>query len=414
MFITICALLISMVFVFILPPGIDFSSFELMIIMLVGGTSVLLGTIFLFTFILMPLEYLEQKLIPNLLNLVRYDVPLRVARIILYLFSLISFFCVAIVSRIQNVHYQDWFFLAWLVFFGIALDVFRDSWRRLTNLLNPPFLVSDFSKQAIKAIQNDDQSALLNYLDTLSEIALRSVERSKIALSAQTLQALPPIVKVFFDTSKSIGHTNRDLHRPKNMAGGDESSFIMFYLLQRLELINDKALRERQETVCRQMIMSMGKMIVHCAQFDLSMVSFPTHFLTKFGLKAQQHQFDEVTVLTTSTLLEVAKAILSEVNVAYAELEDPFKSIINGLGAIARATFKKNKDTNIKVLVQPLVDLKALFKSEKLMNYKDTPAILQQIDNVVDEFSILEQVMQTMPAISGMPPQENPLMPPTI
>ena len=415
MLISICAIIMSLLLIFFVPAGINFDAHTLTMIILVGGTSVFLATIFLNALILVPLEYLEQKLIPNVMDLIRRDRPLRIGRLILYFFTLVSYLCAAIVSRIQNVTYQDWFFLIWLVFFGIALDVFRDSWSRLVHLLNPSFLVSKFAKSAEKAIQNDDRNSLLNDLDSLAEIGLRSVEESKLSLSTQSLQTFPPLLKTFFDSAKSIGHTFRDIHPQPNTKEGDESNFIVFFLLQRFELIYDKALRDRQETVCRQMIMTLGKIIVRCAEFDLSMVNFPTHFLTKFGLKAQQHYFDEVTVLTTSTLLEVAKTILSEIDLTYAELLPPFQAIINGLAAIARGTFKKQKDTNIKVLMQPLIDLRGLFQTEKVANHRDTPALLQQIDNVLEEFSVLEQVMHTIPPIPEMesqegsqPPQFNP------
>ena len=115
----------------------------------------------------------------------------------LFLFSLVSYVCVAFVSRIQNVQYQDWFFLIWLVFLGIALDVFRDSWRRLLNFLNPSFLISRISKETVTAIKNDQDVSFWNNIDSLSEIALRGVENSKLALSTQTLQTFPPIIQSF-------------------------------------------------------------------------------------------------------------------------------------------------------------------------------------------------------------------------
>lgn len=408
MIMTVCAIFASFVLLFFLPSAIELETPYLTAIFLTGGTAVFISTIFLNTFILIPLEYLEQKLIPNLTKLVRYDLTLRIGRAFLFLFSLISYLCVAIISHMHNINYQDWFFLVWLVFFGISLDVFLDSWRRLLNLLNPSFLVSHISKEAIKSIQNDNQNSLLNDLDSLAEVGLCSVEKSKLALSTQTLQTFPPIINVFFDSSKSIGHISRDINNQKtSLEGGDEANFIIFYLLQRLELINDKALHGRQETVCRQMVMTMGKIVVNCAKFDLSMVSFPTHFLTKFGLKALQHHFDEVTVLTTSTLLELAKTILMEMDISYAELQGPFQSIINGLAAIARATFKKHKDTNIKVMAQPLIDLKILFQTEKMSQHRDTPTIIKQIDNILEEFNVLEQVLQTIPSIPGIESSES-------
>jgi hypothetical protein len=321
-------------------------------------------------------------------------------RIYLFLFSLVSFICVAFVSRIQNVQYQDWFFLIWLIFFGIALDVFRDSWGRLLNFLNPSFVITKISKEAIKAIKNDQDVYFWSHLDTLSEIALRGVEKSKLALSTQILQTFPPIIQSFLASSKSISHTGHDLELQHSKV--DEVSYAIFYLIQRLELIFDKALREKMETICRQMIITLGKIIIHCAQYDVSLVSFPVHFLTKFGLKAQQQHFDEVGELTTSTLLEISKTILTEIDVTYMELQEAFKSIINGLSALARGAFKKRKDTSIRVLIQPLLDLKALFQTEKMAKHPDTPVIIQEIDKVLEEFTILEQVMQTMPPMPEM------------
>lgn len=404
MFVTLCSLVIALFLAYLTSLAVDFDAFHLAIIILVGGTSVFLSAIFIFTTALIPLARMEQTLIPNLMHFVRHDKRLAFGRIYLFLFSLVSFICVAFVSRIVEANYHDWFFLVWIVLFGLSLDVLRDCWTRLIHFLNPSYVVNYISESAVNAIRNDKDPLLLYNLDSLAEIALHSVENSKLSLSAQSLKAFPPIMQSIFAASKSIGHIYRDAEI--QASGKDEASYSIFYLLQRLELINDRALRDRMETVCRQMIMTMGKIIVHCAHYDLSTVSFPVHFLTKFGLKAYQHHFEEVGVLTTSTLLEISKTILTDVDVTYAELQGPFRSIINGLDALAKATFKKRKDTSIKVLAQPFLDLKALFQTEKMSHHQDTPAIIREIDRVLEEFNILEQVMQTMPPIPNVGPEE--------
>jgi len=378
---------------------LDFDSAHLSIVILIGGTSLLLATFFLNTFVLMPLGYLEEKLIPHTTRLVSRDRPLRIAGWVIFLFCLVSYLCVALISQRLEMSHQRWLFVSWIIFFGISLDIFRNSWQRLLHFLNPTFLVSQLSKQAEQAIRDQHQDVLLNDLDALAEVALRSIEKSKLSLITHALQTFPPLLKTYFDSSKSIGHASRHIEPEKNSPKGDESNFIVFYLLQRFELIHDRALRERQETASRQMIMIMGKIILHCAQLDLSGVAFPTHFLTKFGLKAQQHHFDEVAVLTTSTLLEVAKTLLTTLDVTDAELKDPFQAIINGLTAIAKGTFKKQKNGNIKVLIQPLLDIKAFFQTEKMRQHRETPRILEHIDQVLEEFAVLEQVMQTIPPI---------------
>lgn len=398
MFMTLFALIIALFMGFLSPTHLMIDPSQLFVFLLTGGITLLILTFFVNTFILIPMEQLEQKLIPNLINLLGRDFILHWERIFLLVFSLLSFIGAVIISSLA-LHHQHWFFLGWIVAFGLALDVLRDNWHRLLNFLNPSYLLHQMTHKARKAIQNDQDDLFWDNLDGIAEVGLRSVENSRSALGTQALQSFPSIMNIFFTSAKSISHIHHDRMFEKEQEE-DEASYTIFYLLQRLELINDKALQHRLETVCRQMIMSMGKIIVYSAQYDLSLVSFPTHFLTKFGLKAQQHHFDEVAVLTTSTLLEIGKTIVTEIDITYAELQEPFRSIINGLDALAKATFKKNKTINIKTLIQPFIDLRTLFQSEKMTKHHDTPAILAEIDRVLEEFSVLEQVMQVIPPLS--------------
>lgn len=401
MFITLFAIATSFLMLFFDTIRLNFEPYQLTVLGLVAGTALFFAALILNITVLIPLQYLEQQLIPNVMEIIRRDIPLRLGRFYLFLFFLISPLCAPILLQMTPSH-QHLFFLIWIVLLGLGLDILMGNWKRYVDFLTPSFVVRYISKQAEHAIQNDKQAAFLNDLNSLAEISIRSVETSKLALSTQTLQTFPPLLKVYFDSIKSISHPTPTIAKQEEFGGGDASNYIVFYLMQRLEMINDKALRDRQETVCRQMIISLGKIILNSSRFDLSMVSFPVHFLTKFGLKAQQHHFEEVTVLTTSTLLEVAKAILNDVNTTYAELQDPFQSIINGLAAIARGTFKKKKETSIKVLVQPLIDLKTQLLSDKISQYKDSPYLVEQINNLLDEFLVLEQVMQSIPPIPDM------------
>jgi len=406
MIMTLCATVFSILLYLFFPAGIEATVHYTSFIFIAGGTAILICSMLSFVNILMPVQYLEQNLIPNLMELFRQDLRLHLSQLILLLFSVVSFFSAALALHIQDPTYQLWLFFVWIILFGIALDGFREFWRRATILLNPTHVISWIENDAQSSIRKDDRKSLLNDIDTLSEIGLRSVEKGKLAASTQALQPFPSILKLFFDASKNFAHMRHDVDPTLNVPGGDEASYIVFYLLQRLELINDRALRERMETVCRQMIMTMGKITLNCAKFDLSMVSFPTHFLTKFGLKAEQHHFDEVAVLATSTLSEIAKSILTEIDVTYAELVEPFQSIINGLAALARSSYKKHREMGVRVLKQPFIELKDLFRSEKIAQHRDTPEIVRSIDNVLEEFSVLEQMLQSIPTIPGISTSE--------
>lgn len=395
MLISAIAFCIALVVKWVNPESLNTPPHDLILTLVVSGSLILLGTIFLKGVILSPVEHLEQSLIPNLMSLLRRNTSLKLCQLVLFLFPLASFFIAAFLSNFEGRN-LEYIFLGWIIFFGISLDCLRHIWNRSSELLTPANCVTHFLSEAQRAVKTEDDAALWHNLDNLSEIALRAVEKSKLALSLQTLQTFPPIMHGFFASSKSISRVNQDEDVEK-ATGRDETSFTIFYLLQRLELINDKALQNRLETVCRQMVMILGKIIVYGAKLDLSLVSFPTHFLTKFGLKAQQHHFDEVGVLTTSTLLEIAKTIVNEVDLTYAELQEPFQSIINGLTALAKGTFKKDKTTNIKILIKPLEDLKALFLQEKMSHHRDTPTVIGDIDLALGEFGVLAEMMQVIP-----------------
>lgn len=368
-------------------------------IITMGGVFILFLTAFFNIMILSPLERLEQKLVPNLMEIFKKNIGLRLSRLLLFIFPVASIFIAILIP--SSLPHKFWLFLLWIILFGFAIDLFRLSWIGVANFLNPYYLVKKLEKEAQAAIRNGQDELLWDSIDGISEICLRSIEKSRIALSSQALQTFPSIYKLFFISSKSISRINLDTKVEKE-TGRDEASFTVYFLLQRLELITDRALNHRLETVIREVVTILSKIIIYASNFDLSMVAFPTHFLTKFGLKAQQHHFEEVAVLTTSTLIEIAKTILTEIDVTYAELQEPFKAIITGLDALAKGTFKKHKDTSISVLIEPFLQIKALLQSEKMAGHPDTPVILQELNRVLDEWETLDKVMRGIPPIPNL------------
>jgi hypothetical protein len=380
--------------------SLNAGGFELAGFMIFGGTTILFLTFYLYNQALFPISKLEQRLVPNLIDIYRRHLSLRMTQISLLIASFASYLLAALMVSTETTHKNELFW-AWIIIFGLSLDLLRFSWRSIANLLNPHHLVNEFEHEAISAIKNGNDDRFWQSLDSLGEVAFNAAEKNKLALGSKVLKTFPPIMHAFYASSKSISRTTVDEEVEKK-TGRDEASYTLFYLMQRLELIYDKALKNRLETICREMIMILGKIIIYGAKLDLSLVNFPTHFLVKFGLKAQQHHFNEVAELTTSTLSEIAKSIVNQDDLTYAELIEPFQSIINGFASIAKAEFQQNKFANIKVLVQPLLDLKELMNNPKIAKHRDTPAIMQDIDRALSEFETLEQIMRTLPPIPTM------------
>lgn len=396
----ISVLLACLIFFYPAPfPFFDLTPSNLFVLLIIPVILLMILPM-IHTLALIPLEKLELKLIPHLIKRFQRDYPLRIVRLSIFVFIFLTF-VFALTSLPFS--YPLLSFTVWLIALGISLDLLRAYLRRITHFLDPFYSLDLLTQEAKKSIQEEKDQVLWDSIDSISEIALKSMIHNKIALGTRALNTFPPILNAFFASSKSISRINLDESVEKK-TGQDEASYTVYYLLQRLELINSKALEGGLGTICSQIMSILGKIIYNSAQYDMSMVNFPVHVLGKFATKAQQYHFDDVAALGTSTLLAISKSIIQEVDLTYADLKDPFETIVNNLEMIAQTTFKKDKNIHIKMIIQPLKDLKELFLNEKMAQHRDTPEILQNIERVLAEFEALEQVMRSIPSIKSPSP----------
>lgn len=395
MYITIISLVLAFFLFFLSAEALPFeiNGTFLSIIFTVVGAALLLISPLIQLLALGPIQKAEEKLLPRLTELYRKDRVLFFGQLFLVLFSFVSFILAMMVIPHSKV-----ILAFWIIGLGLSLDFIRDSTRRIYNLLNPFYAVDVYTNQAKKAITGESDETLWKWIDAISEVAVRAAEKSKTALSMQALNSLPPLLRIFFTSSKSVTHAVAD-QDVKKETGRDETSYTLLYTLQWVELIHEKALRSHLETVCIQVMTALGKITYYSATCDLSLVVFPAHTMGRCALKAQRHGLEGVAEMAISTLLEVSKAILTDIDVTYSELQEPFRAIIGDLDSLSKAMFKKDKTINIKVLSQPFKDLKALFETEKMAQHRDTPVIVAEINRVLAEFDALDQVLRTMPPL---------------
>lgn len=342
-----------------------------------------------------PLQQAEQHLTSRVTELVRKDTSLRLSRSFSVIFPLISVFFVIDIWSL-HLFQQDILLLIWLVLFGISIDMLHYLIRRVLSYLDPFRVLTIFTRQANKSIQNENELELCHWIDALAEIGVRAVERTSISLTNTVCNELQRIGRIFLESSKSIGHADAAAKVP---GGGDEVSYTLFFLLQRLEIINKKAAEQNLETVCSNISSVVGKLILAAAKYDISLTAYPIRCLGKFALTAENKGLTEIGTRATYTLLEVGKGIITENDITYAELQEPFLSLIAQMNEIAREMFRQDKTISIKLLKQPFLDLKDLFTSQKLENHPDTPPILRGIDNAIAEFDALDTMLRAIPAI---------------
>jgi hypothetical protein len=362
----------------------------------------LFGIIFVYS--LAPLQKTEQNFTPHLFGLLKKDKLILGIYCWVVIFVMISVL-MAIDAQFLNHFEKNHLLAAWVVGLGFTVDAIYSLLKRMMAYLNPFDNVLLFTKMAQESIQNDKELDLCEAIDSLSEIALKSLHKMGPSLCNQSLQELQVIVKNFLASSKSIGHAEADI-QSRALGIKDRISYTLFYIFDRIALINDEALAKRLEQVISTIVAVLGKIIIHCAKFDLTLVGYPVHFLTRNAKAAIDKGMDEIGIKATLTLLEVSRTIIDEVDYTYADLKDPFFSIIGGLEEITKDTFLHDKTINLKILTQPFRDLKEIFKNPKVVNHQDTPAIIQDIDRVLGEYDSLELVMKTIPPIPQVP--ENP------
>lgn len=293
----------------------------------------------------------------------------------------------------------------WFLAMGVALDLFTFLTRRILNYLNPFQVIKYFTRDARKSIENNKEIELCDNIDSLSEMAIVSINRNNTSLGNEAITEIRHIIRIFLESYKSIGHVEGS-EELKKLGIKDTVEFIIFYVLQRFEMIFNHGLEKGLETVCSSIITALGQTAIAAAKYDITLTTYPLHFLRRLALKAQSLGFQEIGVKASLTIVEIAKRIIGDMDVSYMELQPPFLTMITTLDEIAKETFRQNKKTTISILMKPFFELKELFTNKQMESHQDTPIIVQNIDRVIHEFETLQTVLMTMPPMPNIVPEE--------
>lgn len=402
MFGTILSLFVAIFMLFHpIPPDASLGINAMGVILMIIATLFILHANGIFAMAWGPLQLVEQNLTPRTLDILRKDLNLNVSYHWLYVFPLATF-VIASDMMFFNIVQKNILLSIWILFFGISLDFMQYYQRRILSYLNPFSVVEMFTKNAEESVRNEHELELCNWIDALAEIALKSIQKHSTSLGTHAINEMPVIAKTFLESSKSISHHEQDAET-KALGIQDKVSFTLFYLFQRLEMLNNKGLENRLEPICSSLVTVLGKISIYAAKYDLTMTSYPLHFIGRFAHQAQENKMQDVALKTNFILLEIAKTIITEIDVTYQELKDPMLSIITHLNEIAKETFRQDKNTNINILIQPFRDLKELLNNPRIASHQDLPIIQQNLDRVLGEFAALEAVLKTIPPIPQVP-----------
>lgn len=344
-----------------------------------------------------PMQRAEQNATPRISELISKDFHIKVALIILILFPMISY-VIAIDVLSLGIMNKNNSIPLWILLFGISIDALYHLVKRISAYFDPFQVVEFLVKNANTGIQEANEKKICSNIDAQSEVAIHALDRQSMSLSIQSIDALQRTTKVFFESYKSISHPLKD-EKDKSLGIDDTISYTLFFLLQRLNLINEKASVLKLEPVSSSIITSTGKITFYAAKYDISMATYPLIFLGKFAIFSLKQGIHEVGPKAIITFLTVAESILKDIDVTYLELQDPFINLVDQLHEVTKEMFRQDKKMDIALLMKPFLDLREMFKTEKMAAHQDTPVILQEIDKVLSEYEALAAVLRARPPI---------------
>lgn len=374
--------------------------------------AVLIIYVLIQTWMLIPLQKAEQNTTPRILEMFKRDPFLGFNHLGLIV---LPFFAIVLGLDAKSTHFIKPAYLlgVWLFLMGASIDLLILFIRRILSYLNPFTVVQLFRQAAKRSVQNDKEADLCEWIDALAEVGSRALDRGGTSLCNETLNELHEVTRVFLEASKSISHPTED---KQSLALGirDKVTFTLFYLFQRLEMIYNKALEKNIEPVCSSVLTTFGKITIDAAKYDISLAAFPLQYIGKLAMEGHTKKLQDIGLKASCLYLELARSLLTEIDISYLELQEPFFTIIHHLNELAKESFKQNKDIPIKALNQPFYDLKALFKEGPASTHQDAPAIIADADRVIAEFDALEMVLRTIPPLPtfGNSPIEPPISEP--
>lgn len=368
--------------------------------------SILVATSFflLFSFLLTqifawgPIQKVQQNLTPRLLEIYKKDNVIRMGAAFLASLAIFSLY-LAVDGTIARKVGDRIFTAFYFILLGISIDIIHHILNRMTSYINPFAIAEQCTAHAKKAILNGDDRELTHWIEAVSEVGINSAQRVLPSLCNQAVIDLQIISRDYLKASKSFAH-----HTGKRAEGekGDPVSFTLFFIFQRFEIIFNKALENKLEPVITTIITSLGKMIVDSAKYDISMATYPIHYLGFLASKAQKSGLAEVGDKALVTYLEVAKVIVRDIDLKYLELQEPFFTMTGRMEDLSKEIFRNNREINISILIQPFKQLRALFEGEKLSSHQDSPLIIADINRVINEFEQLQLVMKTIPPLTDI------------
>lgn len=286
----------------------------------------------------------------------------------------------------------------WLFFTGVSIDFVRAFFRQVLIYFSPMEFVDLVVERAKQAVWSGDDKDLAQLVDALGEMALRAVARRSPSFASYCVEGMSLSIQRFFEVHRralQAATPDAEIHQ--------RSNYLLYFAMERFEMVFGDALRSRLDTVCNYVEHSLGRVAVMAAQGDALKAAPPIRLIGTLAQQALHQNVDEIAVKANVLLVELSKMILREVDLAKFTVQEALIPVVNQLEDIAKGSFKKNKESDIKVLTHPLRELKNVLGAESLAGRDDVTTVTKAIESVLGDFQNLELILHTIPPIPQAP-----------
>lgn len=278
-----------------------------------------------------------------------------------------ALFAIALYSLVTILFDNSWMQLAWIVLFSAGLDLLLWKQKQMSVLFDPYWLA------------NHAPGDLVERIDSLTSCAAMAIGSGNVSLAQGAIEA-----------------THREIAEKLEAEPKEKQGYVVSYWIKRLNYINELSKQQLITPIDLLILKILGKSTVRLAAIDSALASTCLQELGRAAKEAQEWSQHELVDQTGFVAVQTARMLLQ--NVRESDLTAPLVDIVGLLEEIATETFRRNKDSNLLLLTQPLQDLRVIFEEADNSSRSDVVTAGATLNRVLSDFTALEEVVAKMRA----------------
>ena len=365
------------------------------------------ATLFLFIALLgniaawVPLKKTAQKNFSRAPELFSKDPLLAIELSLIFLYSFITFlFIFSDFEWTKAVNLL--FFLVWGLPTIVVFVILQQYLKRAFKFTQTSFLLLYAQREFSKALEKSNEPKAMEWMEVVIETALKGCLKGGLDSAQRALSS----ILVLLENYLRILSKTESLMSPSEIANLtpliDRYNYFCIYVCRRLQWIHKNAIREHMDPIAEDALATLGKIALFSVRQYPTLGAVPLAFIVSCAKDAQNNGENDIVIRAAFTLSEVAKSLVAFSRERNESCLGLIRACIFDLETVVKENFKRNKETNPALLMQPFAEIGQVLGEEQYKQVPDRDEILKELRRLLSEFQALEMVIQNteMPSLS--------------